>query len=72
MMKERRDIWWGKGNHLCASSSSPLVQLVEIKAKIADSKGEWEGGGGEEMMPENSDIPFADAESIKNVRSHLI
>ena len=71
MMKERRDIWWGKGNHLCASSSSPLVQLVEIKAKIADSKGEW-GGGGEEMMLENSYIPFADAESIKNMRSHLI
>ena len=46
MMKERRDIWWGKGNHLCASSSSPLVQLVEIKAKIADSKGEWAWGGG--------------------------
>ena len=46
------------------------MQLVEIKAKIADSKGEWGGGGGEEeMMPENSDIPFADAESIKNVRS---
>ena len=59
--------WWRRGGTydeerviICVHHHHhpPLVQLVEIKAKIADSKGEW--GGGEEMMPENSDIPFTD------------
>ena len=48
--------WWRRGGTydeerviICVHHHHhpPLVQLVEIKAKIADSKGEWAWGGGE-------------------------
>ena len=48
--------WWRRGGTydeerviICVHHHHhhpPLVQLVEIKAKIADSKGEWAWGGG--------------------------